>query len=295
MQKCLICPRECGVNRSLGTLGYCQSDSQLRVARAALHMWEEPCISGDAGSGTIFFVGCNLGCVFCQNREISRGNGGKMITTERLADIFLELQEQEANNINLVTPTHYIQQIISAIAIARGNGLRIPIVYNSSGYEKPEILRNLTGLVDIYLPDFKYYDSDTAARYSCAADYPKWAKISLSEMVEQVGEARFDEKGMMIRGVLVRHLMLPGRLEESKRILEYLHDTYGNRIFISIMNQYTPLLIDDQYPELKREVTQTEYDDLVNYAVKIGIENGFIQEGETCLESFIPMFDNFGV
>lgn len=295
MEQCSICPRECKVNRNLGNKGYCREDGQIRLARAALHMWEEPCISGEEGSGTVFFSGCAMGCVFCQNKTIATGEVGKSVTVGRLSGIFLELQEKKANNINLVTPSHYVYQIREAILLARKKGLEIPIVYNSSGYEKVETLRLLDGFVDIYLPDMKYYEEAIALRYSKAKDYFITAKKALKEMVRQVGEPAFDEKGHMKKGVIVRHLALPGYMEDSQKIIKYLYETYKDSIYISIMNQYTPLPYVSKYPEINRKLTSEEYEELVDYAIALGVENGFIQEGETATESFIPAFDYEGV
>ena len=295
MRDCTLCPRECHVDRTAGKKGYCRATDELAVARAALHMWEEPCISGEEGSGTVFFSGCPLGCIYCQNHNISRGLAGKAITTERLAEIFLELQGKGANNINLVTPSHYVPQITEALDISRRKGLTIPIVYNCSGYEKVETLKLLEGYVDIYLPDLKYISYEPAAKYSNCRDYFPVAAKAIEEMVRQAEEARFDERGIMQKGVIVRHLALPGYLEDSKRIIKYLYETYGNRIYISIMNQYTPIIMSDVYPELNRRITEEEYKELVDYAVELGVENGFIQEGETALESFIPEFNGEGV
>ena len=295
MRDCTLCPRECHVDRTAGKKGYCRATDELAVARAALHMWEEPCISGEEGSGTVFFSGCPLGCIYCQNHNISRGLAGKAITTERLAEIFLELQGKGANNINLVTPSHYVPQITEALDISRRKGLTIPIVYNCSGYEKVETLKLLEGYVDIYLPDLKYISYEPAAKYSNCRDYFPVAAKALEEMVRQAEEAKFDERGIMQKGVIVRHLALPGYLEDSKRIIKYLYETYGNRIYISIMNQYTPIIMSDVYPELNRRITEEEYKELVDYAVELGVENGFIQEGETALESFIPEFNGEGV
>lgn len=263
-------------------------------ARASLHMWEEPCISGERGSGTVFFSGCPLRCVYCQNYQIARAKQGSYISNERLAEIFLELQEKGAHNINLVTPTHYTPQIIDALENAKKSGLRLPIVYNCSGYEKVETLRMLDGLVDIYLTDFKYIDSKPAKRYSAAEDYPQVVKAALAAMVRQIGDSQFDEDGMMTKGVIVRHLLLPGYTEDAKAIVKYVYDTYGDKVFLSLMNQYTPLEPVVNYPEINRRVTEQEYDELVNYAIDIGVENGFIQEGETADESFIPAFGGEG-
>lgn len=267
----------------------------ILLARAALHMWEEPCISGENGSGAVFFVGCPLRCVYCQNYEIAHAGTGKRVTRERLSEIFLELQEKKAANINLVTPTHYTPEIIWAAERARRKGLSIPIVYNCSGYEKAETLKKLEGIIDIYLTDFKYMESETAARYSKAPDYPETARAALNEMVRQTGRAVFDEKGRMRRGVIVRHLLLPNHLKNAKAVVKYVYETYGDQVFLSLMNQYTPLPRMREWPELNRRVTRREYDRLVSYAISLGVENGFIQEGKTAEESFIPAFDCEGV
>lgn len=292
--KCSLCPRMCNIDREV-TTGYCGVKNTLRVARAALHFWEEPCISGEEGSGAVFFTGCNLRCVFCQNYQIARAEQGKEITVERLSEIFLELQEKKANNINLVTATHYVPQVVEALKMAKSQGLHIPVVYNCGGYETVETLKLLEGLVDIYLPDFKYVDSERAKRYSHAENYPEAAKTALAEMVRQQPRAEFDERGMMKKGVIVRHLMLPGGIKDSKAVVKYLYETYGNQIFVSLMNQYTPLPHVTDYPEINRKLKKFEYDRLVDYAIALGVENGFIQEGETAEESFIPAFTNEGV
>ncbi len=295
LEDCTLCPRECHVDRTRGETGYCGRTVELMVARAALHYWEEPCISGEKGSGTVFFSGCSMGCVYCQNRNIAQGLAGKIITIERLAEIFLELQDKGAENINLVTPSHYAPQIREAVSLAKEKGLILPIIYNCSGYEKLETLIRLQGIIDIYLPDFKYMDQKPARRYSGCDNYSKYAIPALEEMVRQTGEPVFDERGMLTKGVIVRHLTLPGYLEDSKRILEYLYHTYGERILISIMNQFTPLEAVKEYPEINRRITDEEYEELVDYAIELGVENGFIQEGGTASESFIPEFNNEGV
>ena len=333
--------------------GRCGQTEELVVARAALHMWEEPCISGKEGSGAVFFVGCPLGCVFCQNREIARGraardessravketvsdgtageishrngelpdvadeishrNGelqaaageishreneqpGKIITIDRLADIFLELQGQKANNINLVTPTHYVPQIVEAVREARKMGLRIPIVYNTGSIETPETVHLLEDTVDIFLPDLKFCGRDVAGRYAHLPAYFDIATKVIGEMVRMRGEAAFDERGMMTRGVIVRHMVLPGHTKDSKEILRYLWENFGHRIYVSIMNQYTPMPgIEREFPELGRRVTRREYDRVVDYALELGFSNAFVQEGPTAEESFIPAFDGAGV
>lgn len=295
LEDCTLCPRNCHVDRIHGQKGYCRETVEIVVARAALHMWEEPCISGDEGSGAVFFSGCAMGCVYCQNQKIAKGLTGKPITTERLSDIFIELQEQGALNINLVTPSHYVLQIIDAIIIAREKGFHLPIVYNSSGYEKKETIELLEGYVDIYLPDFKYQNKEISFKYSNVKDYFEYADGALKEMVRQVGNPVFTKKGQMLKGVIVRHLALPGYLEDSKNIIKYLYETFGDKIYISIMNQYTPLDAVKSYPEINRKITEEEYDELVDYAISLGVENGFIQEGETASESFIPEFDEEGV
>ena len=295
LSDCTLCPRNCHVNRLLGQAGYC-GQTTLKAARASLHMWEEPCISGTAGSGTVFFSGCNLRCIFCQNYHIALGEAGREISTKHLAEIFLSLQAQGANNINLVTPTHFVPQILLALQSAKEHGLTIPIVYNSSGYESTETLRLLEGYVDIYLPDFKYMDPALSLKYSHAQDYFTKAKESLAEMVRQAGSPVFDPAtGLMKGGVIVRHLLLPGHTKDSKKILRYLHTTYGNQIFISIMNQYTPLPQVKELPELNRRVSPAEYEHVLDFALRIGIENGFFQEGETASDSFIPEFDERGL
>ena len=295
MKECRLCPRNCGVNRLEGQRGFCGVDAEIMVARSALHMWEEPCISGKEGSGAVFFSGCSLGCGFCQNRTISRGQSGKKITVEHLVELFFQLQDQNANNINLVTAGQFLPQVVTALEMAKQQGLRIPIVYNSSGYEKTEGLKMLDGLVDIYLPDFKYMDTELAKKYSHAEDYPQVAQAALAEMVRQVGEAEFDSRGMMKKGVIVRHLLLPGHVKDSKNVLKYLWETYGDRIYISMMNQYTPMPTMKDDPLLSRKVTDREYERLIDYAITLGLNNGFIQEGETAKESFIPEFDGEGI
>ena len=290
-QGCRLCPRNCGVNREAGKSGVCGQTAVVKAARAALHFWEEPCISGKAGSGTVFFSGCPLHCVFCQNKAIAEGTAGKYISVERLSEIFLELQEKGANNINLVTPGHFVPQIAEA-------GLYLPVVYNTGSYEYRDTLRKMEGLVDIYLPDFKYMDTALGLRYSHAADYSEVAKAAVAEMVRQTGTAVFengDEDGLMKRGTIVRHLVLPGCAEDSKAVIRYLHETYGDRIYLSIMNQFTPVSGLADYPEINRRVTKQEYEEVVDYALSIGVECGFIQEGETAEESFIPAFDGEGV
>lgn len=294
-ENCLLCPRKCGTNRRTGQTGVCGVSSEIKVARAALHYWEEPCISGKRGSGAVFFSGCSLHCVFCQNREISDGKAGKVISKERLSDIFMELADKGANNINLVTPGQYIPDIVWAVNDAKSRGMKLPIIYNTSGYENVTDLKLLEGIVDVYLPDFKYMDSTLSARYSRAKDYPSVAKKALSEMVRQQPDVVIDDAtGLIQKGVIVRQLLLPGHVNDAKAVLKYLYDTYHDHVYISMMSQFTPIALKD-YPEINRTVTRREYERLVDYALEIGITNAFIQEGDVAKDSFIPAFDCEGV
>lgn len=294
-ENCLLCPRKCGINRRTGQTGVCGVSSEIKVARAALHYWEEPCISGKRGSGAVFFSGCSLHCVFCQNREISDGKEGKVISKERLSDIFMELAGKGANNINLVTLGQYIPDIVWAVNDAKSRGMKLPIIYNTSGYENVTELKLLEGIVDVYLPDFKYMDSTLSARYSRAKDYPSVAKQALSEMVRQQPDVVIDDAtGLIQKGVIVRQLLLPGHVNDAKAVLKYLYDTYHDHVYISMMSQFTPIALKD-YPEINRTVTKREYERLVNYALEIGITNAFIQEGDVAKDSFIPAFDCEGV
>ena len=302
--KCNLCPRKCNADREKQE-GVCRMPWDIYAARAALHMWEEPCISGENGSGAVFFTGCTLRCVFCQNHEIAAGKRGQKIDGSHLAEIFLKLQQQKANNINLVTPTQYVLPIIAAVKKAKAQGLKIPVVYNTSGYERVETLKNLEGIVDVYLPDFKYTDTTYAKRYSNAPDYFDVTKAALAEMVRQHPAPQFADKqeaavrgieeGIMTGGVIVRHLMLPGLLKDTKAVIRYLYETYGDSIYISIMNQYTPLPQVADIEALNRTVTPEEYDRVLRFAERIGIERGFRQEGTAASESFIPEFDERGL
>ncbi len=324
-ENCALCPRKCKINRNAGEKGVCGVTEKLKIARAALHFWEEPCISGANGSGTVFFSGCSLHCVFCQNEAIAQGLAGKEVMPERLTEIFLELQEKGAHNINLVTPGHYVPHIIRSVEDARRHGLKLPIVYNTGSYENVDTIKNLEGIVDIYLPDFKYWDAQVAKKYSHAEDYPKVAKAAIAEMVRQQPKPEFyewqladvkrqsDEKSsqaaenrpladcvdagnlLIKKGVIVRQLLLPGLLEDAKQIIKYLYETYGDSIYLSLMSQFTPLPHIEKYPELNRKVTPEEYDAYVDYAIELGVENGFIQEEDVAEESFIPSFDCEGV
>ncbi len=351
LQNCKICPRDCGVDRTSGATGFCGQSASITAARAYLHAWEEPCISGQNGSGTVFFSGCNMKCVFCQNSEISTGDVQKEISSERLSEIFLELQDKKASNINLVTPTHFVPLIIPALERAKAEGLRIPVVYNSSGYEKVSTLKFLDGLIDIYLPDCKYFSDELAIRYSSAPGYFNISMDAIAEMLRQVGKPKFllnsdayksqinidasqininesqtnidtsqtntsesrtiigadkyndlmedcddDYSGpLMISGVIVRHLMLPGQLADSEKVLGALLDRFGSQIYLSIMNQFTPHGDLTRFPELLNPVNEAEYDALIDFCIDHGIENGFFQGGGTDSESFIPAFDFYGL
>ncbi len=293
---CRLCPRMCNAYRfnDEKNTSFCRAGSDISAARASLHFWEEPCLSGDKGSGTIFFSGCPLRCEFCQNREISHTLKGKLISFERLCEIFFELKSQGAHNINLVSPTPYIPHIVNAIELAKKKGFDLPFVFNSSGYERAESLKMLDGLIDIYLPDFKYMSSELAQKYSLAANYPEMAKNALDEMVKQCMVPQFDRDGMMKKGVIVRHLVLPGNTEDSKAVIGYLYGTYKDKIYLSIMSQYTPTG-ELNHPELCRKITTEEYDEVVDFAVDLGVTQGFLQEGDSAEESFIPIFDMRGI
>ena len=317
-ENCRICPRNCGIDR-ITARGVCGCSDKIKAARAGLHYYEEPFLSGINGSGTVFFSGCSLGCIYCQNGQISRDNYGIEVSADRLADIFFELQEKKAHNINLVTGTHFIPSITDALHLAKDRGLKIPVIWNSSGYENPEYLEMLAGLVDIFMPDFKTMSSELGIRYMKAADYPEWAERSLAAMVKMTGRTVFEElptsddehlyEGedvLMKKGVVVRHLVIPGQIEDSKKVIQYLFETYGNDIWISIMSQYTPVGkfgtgsdIDDdlkrKYPELAIRLDPGEYDKIIDYAINLGIENCMIQEGDAASDSFIPEFDGSGI
>lgn len=290
-EHCTLCPRACGANRSQGQSGFCGMTDELRIARVGLHMWEEPCLSGSRGSGTIFFTGCNLGCIFCQNHDISHRHTlpGRPYTIDELADAMLSLQAQGAHNINFVTGTHYIPHIVEGVRRARNRGLSIPTLYNCGGYESVSSIRMLEGTIDIYLPDMKFYSSEISKKYAGAANYFEFACAAIAEMVRQCPSQTFDANGIMTRGVIVRHLMLPGQLFDTKHILDHLCETYGNQITISLMNQYTPM--PGVPAELASPLLPKHYDSMVNYLSILGQENAFTQEGGTVSESFIPDFE----
>lgn len=293
LKNCMLCPRNCGINRYLDK-GFCKCNSKLKVSLATLYFYEEPPISGTNGSGTIFFSNCNLKCCYCQNNEISKKGKGLELSITRLSEIMLELQEKKAHNINLVTPTMYVPQIIKAIIKAKKKGLIIPIIYNCSGYEKKETIQLLDGLIDVYLPDFKYFNDDYGKKYSGVNNYSFYAKESLKEMVKQTGPCQFDENGLIKKGVIVRHLILPTLYNDSKDILKYLYETYQDNIYISIMNQYTPIG-NIKYQELNQPIRKDEYYNIIDYALDLGIKNAFCQEDETVSESFIPNFNFDGL
>ena len=289
--QCNICPRRCGADRENGSLGFCGASNKIRIARAALHFWEEPCLSGKNGAGTVFFSHCNMKCVYCQNYRISTRGAGHEVSIGELAEIFLDLQSQGANNIDLVTPTHYALDIAEAVKKAKDSGLHIPVLYNCGGYESVETLKRLEGLIDIYMPDMKYYRDKYAVKYSSAPKYFETACAALEEMYRQTGAFVLDENGIMQSGVIVRHMMLPGLMLDTKKIMDYLFDTYGNNIYISLMSQYTPLKNVERFPELNRKIDMKKYNSIVDYCMNRGMENVFIQEGSAAKESFIPCFE----
>ncbi len=291
---CHICPRECGVDRTAGKQGVCGMDSEPSLARAALHYWEEPCISGKKGSGTVFFSGCSLRCVYCQNHLIAIGEVAKKVDAKRLVEIYFELKDKGAHNINLVTASHFLPHVIDSITEARSQGFDLPFVYNTSGYEKKDSLLRLEGLIDIYLPDYKYALSCDAERYSSCPDYPEIAVGAIDEMLRQQPQCVFMD-GIMQKGVIVRHLLLPGKLIESKIAVKRLYERYGDSIYISLMSQYTPLPQIKAYPELDRCVSEHEYKSLIDYASGLGITKAYTQLSESAKESFIPLFDYEGV
>ena len=288
LKNCHLCPKNCGVNR-YKKLGFCRSSADLFVSYYSLHMWEEPIISGNHGSGTIFFSNCNLKCIFCQNRKISNDGYGKKISLDRLSKIMLELQDKGAHNINLVTPTHYAPLIKYSINMIKDK-IHIPVVYNTSSYENVDTIRMMKDIVNIYLADFKYYDNELGKKYSNCDNYRECAIKSIDEMYKQVGKFIIKDD-LMVSGLIVRVLVLPGHIDDSKKIIKYLYDKYKDNIIISIMNQYTPLFHIEKYKNLNRKVNDSEYDEIINYACDLGVKQAFIQEGNTQEESFIPDFD----
>ena len=293
-KQCNLCPRNCNTDRSIN-YGYCKVSDEIKIARAALHHWEEPCISGTKGSGTVFFCGCNLGCVFCQNHEISRGLSGKTVSVQRLSEIFLELAKSGAHNINLVTPTHYTDKIIEAIDLVKGK-INIPFVWNTSGYEKVETINKLDGYIDIYLTDIKYFSTEISKKYSHAADYFEYTISSLEEMIDQTSSPKFDDSGIMKSGVIVRHLVLPSLRHDSIAILNELAKRFNKSDFIlSIMSQYTPNNNIADFPEINRRVTSFEYNSVIDEALRLGFDTAFMQEKTSADSSYTPPFDLSGV
>ena len=295
LENCTLCMRKCNVNRNKGIKGVCNSSNSIRIARAALHFWEEPCISGKKGSGTVFFSNCNLKCVFCQNYKISSEGFGTEITIERLAEIFLELQDKGANNINLVTPTHFVPQIIESLKIAKNKGLNLPIIYNTNSIDTLDTIKALNGYIDVYLPDFKYFEDKYSLKYSKIKGYSANVLEIIEEMVKQVGYPKFREDGIIVKGVIVRHLLLPGLLFDSKKIIDSIYKKFGDSVYISLMNQYTPMYNAKMYPEINKSINEKTYDSIINYALSLGVKNGFIRESGTNSEEFVPDFNNEGV
>lgn len=291
LKRCELCPRKCGINR-YEKRGYCQASNKVKVAYYNLHMWEEPVISGNRGSGTIFFSHCNLKCVYCQNKKISIDGYGKIISNKKLGEIMLELQRRKAHNINLVTPTHYVFEIAVVLRKIKDKELKIPVVYNTSSYENIGSLMMMKGLVDIYLADLKYFDDDLAWKYSDCKNYFEVATMAIDEMYRQVGKFAL-KRGIMQRGLIIRVLILPGHSDDAIKIIEYIYKTYGDDVIISIMNQYTPVNEIREFENLNRKVTDEEYNEVVDFAIGLGVKNAFVQDGEAASESFIPQFDNF--
>lgn len=289
LKNCCLCPRNCGINR-YEQKGYCGANNKLKIAHYSLHMWEEPVISGDTGSGTIFFSNCNMKCMYCQNKKISLDGYGKYTSLKRLEEIMMELQEKGANNINLVTPTHYVPQIAKVLRKIKGKTLNIPVVYNTSSYENVGTLMMMNNLVDIYLADLKYYDDELALKYSFCTDYFETATMAIDEMYRQVGGLQVSEDGLLKKGLIVRVLILPDHIEDAKNIINYLYKTFGDSIIISIMNQFTPVN-KCKYDNLNRKVTDEEYNEVIDFAAELGIVNAFVQEGDAAEESFIPDFN----
>lgn len=291
LEKCKICPHNCGVNRLNGNIGRCKSNGNIKLAMASIHNFEEPCISGENGSGTVFFSNCNMNCVFCQNYKISQQGLGREISIEELAEIFIDEQNKNAENINLVTPTMYVYHIIEAIKIAKNKGLKIPIVYNSNGYENVETIKKLKGYIDIYLPDLKYYDDDLAFKYSGVKNYFENATSAIKEMYNQVGSPVLDENGMMKKGLIIRHLVLPNNLQNSKDVLKWINDNIDKKVFVSVMAQYFPTNKAKDFPEINRKLTKEEYEEIENYLYSLDLDNGYIQEFGEHEEEYVPDFE----
>ena len=294
LKKCELCPRRCRADRTKAA-GFCGAGTKVRVALVSLHPWEEPCLTGEKGAGTVFFSHCNLRCCFCQNYEISHEGRGIEVSEERLSEIFLEQQKRGAATLDLVTPTHYVPQILSALAMAKEKGFSLPVVYNSSAYETVETIEALRGAVDIFLPDLKYGSEESASVYSGAPDYVRTAKAAIRKMAEIAGSPQLDGKGQMLRGVLVRHLVLPGHRKESMEILDWLWESFGSSIYVSLMNQYTPMYRAREYKELGRRLTTFEYESVVGHAAELGMIHCYVQERRAASEEYVPNFDGSGV
>lgn len=290
LEKCAICPHNCGINRLNNQIGRCKSKDTVKVALYSTHNFEEPCISGKKGSGTVFFSNCNMNCVFCQNYEISQQGKGKEISIEELADIFIKQQEKDVENINLVTPTSYVPQIIEAIKIARKNGLKLPIVYNTNGYEKVETLKMLEGYVDIYLPDFKYSDNELGKRLSKVDNYFEIVTEALEEMYRQTGKAVFNEEGIMQKGMIIRHLVLPNHILNSRRVLKWINENMHD-VYVSVMAQYFPTYKAKEIDDINRKLTKEEYEQIENYLYRLDLENGYIQELGEHEEEYVPHWE----
>ena len=290
LEKCTICPHNCGINRTHNQIGRCKSKDTVKIALYSTHNFEEPCISGKKGSGTVFFSNCNMNCVFCQNYEISQQGKGKEITIEELAEIFIKQQEKDVENINLVTPTSYVPQIIEAIKIARNKGLKLPIVYNTNGYEKVETLEMLEGYVDIYLPDFKYSDNKLAKRLSKVDNYFEIATRALKEMYRQTGKAVFDDRGIMQKGMIIRHLVLPNQILNSRRVLKWINENMHD-VYVSVMAQYFPTYKAKDIEDINRKLSKEEYEQIENYLYRLDLENGYIQELGEHEEEYVPKWD----
>ncbi|MFA9396666.1 MAG: radical SAM protein [Clostridiaceae bacterium] len=295
IDKCNICARNCNIDRTNSELGYCKSNDKIKLAKSYLHKWEEPCISLGEGSGTVFFSNCNLSCVFCQNHKISQEGFGKDISIEELSNIFLSLQDKKASNINLVTPTSYVPFIIKALDLAKLRGLNLPVLYNTNSYENIDTIKSLNGYIDVYLPDLKYFNDKYAIKYSNAPNYFNTATAAIEEMFNQVKTNIFNENGAVTKGLIIRHLMLPSLLFDSKKIIDYIYKTYGDNVYISIMNQYTPMYKSYLYPEINKNLNPKHYNALIDYAINLGVKNAFIQESSSSSLSYVPEFNLEGV
>ena len=291
LKKCEICPHNCKVNRLDGKMGRCKCGDKVKIALASVHRFEEPCISGKNGSGTVFFSGCNLNCKFCQNYEISQLGKGVEISIDELADVFIKQQEKGVHNINLVTPTMYVYQIMEAIKIARKNGLNIPIIYNSNGYENVQTIKDLEGYIDVYLPDLKYYDNEIGLKYSGIKNYFQYASKAILEMYNQVGSPKFDENGIITSGVMIRHLVLPNNIENSKNVLRWIKENINEDVYINIMAQYFPTYKAKDIKELNRKLTKEEYEEIENFVYELDIKNGYMQELGEHEEEYVPDFN----